>query len=319
MPNVLMFTGLAPATAQRLVGVAPAGYEVAVYPDDLPVEEQCALVADADFLILFPPKLDNAVLRAATRLKLIQLVSAGFDKMDVALCCELGIPIANNGGANALDVAEHTLMLILAWYRRLCEMDANVRRGAWSAIDSGDSTYTIDGKTVGIVGLGNIGRHVARRLAAFGATLLYADAYPAPPDVERDLGIVRLPLEELLARADVVTLHVPLNAATHGLIGGPELARMKRSALLVNTCRGPVIDEAALIEALRNGVIAGAALDVLVQEPPDATNPLFDMPNVLLTPHTAGVTVDTWARRGEFIFANLRRVWQGEPPLAVIS
>jgi phosphoglycerate dehydrogenase-like enzyme len=319
MPKVVMLTTLAPTTAQRLVEVAPPGYEVEVHSAKLPVEAQQDAVANADFLILFPPSLDNAVLSGAKRLKLIQLVSAGFDQIDIDLCRRMGIPVANNGGANALDVAEHTLTLLLAMYRRLREMDANVRLGRWDAIDSGATTYTIQGKTVGIIGLGNIGRHVARLLRAFGATLLYADAESAPIGVEQELGIVRVELDDLLQRADAVTLHVPLNASTRGLIGARELALMKPSAVLINTCRGPVIDEQALAAALRDGVIAGAALDVLTQEPPDPANPLFELDNVLLTPHSAGVTVDTWARRGRFVFENLQRVWNGEPPLAVVS
>jgi phosphoglycerate dehydrogenase-like enzyme len=276
-------------------------------------------VEDADFLILFPPVLPPAVLRAAQGVKLIQLVSAGFDALDVGVCREMGIPVANNGGTNSIDVAEHTLTLILAWYRRLGEMDANVRTGAWSAIDSGVHTYTIHGKTVGLVGLGNIGRKVARLLRAFGATVIYTDAYPAPAEIEAELGVTRVEMDELLARADVVSLHTPLNDATRGLIGRGELAKMQPSALLVNTCRGPVVDEAALIAALQGGQIAGAALDVLEKEPPVADNPLLTMANVLLTPHSAGVTRDTWARRGEFVFANLQRVWAGQPPLARIA
>lgn len=319
MPNVLMFTTLAPEIAQELVGAAPAGYEVNVHPTGLPDAEKIRLIADADFLILFPSVLSNDVLRAAKRLKLIQLVSAGFDKMDVELCRALGIPIANNGGANAIDVAEHAVMLMLACYRRLCEMDANVRRGAWGAIDSGAATYTINGKTVGLVGLGNIGRHTARLVRSFGADLVYTDEYAVPEEVARDLGVARVPLDELLQVADIVTLHVPLNDATRGLIAEQEMRMMKPSAVLINTCRGPVVDEQALSDALRTGQIAGAGLDVLVDEPPAADNPLLNLKNVIFTPHTAGVTHDTWARRGEFIFANLERVWEEKPALAVVS
>jgi phosphoglycerate dehydrogenase-like enzyme len=319
MPKVLMFTTLAPENVSELVGVAPSGFETDVYPTDLADTEKATLVEDADFVILFPPVLSNDVLRAAKQLKLIQLVSAGFDKMDVELCRELGIPIANNGGANSIDVAEHAVMLMLACYRRLCEMDANVRTGGWRAIDSGIQTFALYGKTVGIVGLGNIGRRVAQLLRPFGVELVYADAFEAPAEVERELGVQRLPLDDLLEAADIVTLHVPLNDATRSLIGARELGLMKPSAVLVNTCRGPVVDEHALAQALQTGVIAGAGLDVLVAEPPEDDNPLLGMANVILTPHTAGVTHDTWERRGRFIFENLERVWEGEPALAVIS
>jgi phosphoglycerate dehydrogenase-like enzyme len=207
---------------------------------------------------------------------------------------------------------------ILGFYRRMVAMDANVRNGRWNAIDSGASTYTIQGKTAGIVGLGKIGRRTARLLAAFGAKLLYFDPYPASPAVEQELGVQRVALDELLRQSDIVTLHVPLNSDTRSLIGERELAMMKPNALLVNTCRGPVVNEKALTAALQARQIAGAALDVLELEPPAPDNPILKLDNVLFTPHTAGVTYDTWPRRGEFIFANLQRVWNGEAPLAAV-
>jgi phosphoglycerate dehydrogenase-like enzyme len=319
MPKVVFLTNLAPDTAALLTSQAPAEFAVTTASAKLPPDEQVALTHDADFVILFPGIISGEALRAAKQLRLIQLVSAGFDTLDVALCKELEIPVANNGGTNSTDVAEHTLTLILAWYRQLGAMDRNVRTGQWNAIDSGASTYTINGKTVGLVGLGNIGRKVARLLTAFGARVLYTDAFPVAPESERELGVTRVTLDELLVQADVVSLHVPLNNATRGMMGAAEFAKMPRHALLVNTCRGPVVDEPALIDALQNGQIAGAALDVLAQEPPALDNPLLTMENVLLSPHIAGVTRDTWARRGAFIFANLQRVWRGETPHAVIA
>ena len=319
MPKVVFFTNLAADIAALLTQHAPADYDVITAPVGLSDDEKIALAHDADFLILFPDIIGPAVLDAAPNLKMIQLVSAGFDRLDVKRCRELEIAVANNGGANSTDVAEHTITLILAWYRRLLEMDHNVRSTAWKAIDSGATTYTIVGKTVGLVGLGNIGRKTARLLRAFGATVLYTDAMPVPAEVEQELGVQRVEMDELLAQADVVSLHVPLNEQTRGLISVAQLATMKPTALLVNTCRGPVVDEAALVAALQDEQIAGAALDVMSQEPPASDNPLFAFSNVLFTPHIAGVTRDTWARRGEFIFANLERVRQGVAPLAVIN
>ncbi len=319
MPKVLFFTTLAEGIVHELLSPAPAEFDVAVLPTDLPDTEKARLIADADFVILFPSELSNDVIRAAEKLRLIQLVSAGFDKIDVALCADMGIPVSNNGGANAIDVAEHAVMLMLASYRRLVEMDTNVRQGQWRAIDSGLSTYTLNGKTVGLIGFGNIGRRVAQLLQPFGVTILYADAYPATSEVEEQLHVTCVAFDELLTRADVVSLHVPLNEATYGLISQRELKRMKSSAVLVNTCRGPVVDEVALTDALRHGEIAYAGLDVLTSEPPAADNPLLGLNNVIVTPHAAGVTHDTWARRGAFIFENLQRVWDGKDALAVIA
>ena len=316
MPNVQFFTTLPSDTARLLTAQAPAGYQVETHPIDLPDADKGPLVQKADFLLLFPGRLSEPVLRQARQARLVQLVSAGFDQMDLALLRELDLPLANNGGANAIDVAEHTFSLILGYYRRLLEMDRNVRTDRYHDIDSGSTTHTIAGKIAGIIGLGHIGRQVAQRLKVFGAQVLYADAFAAGPEVEAELGVTRVELDELLAAADIVTLHVPLNQATRGLISTPQLQRMQPHALLVNTCRGPVVDEEALTAALQQGQIGGAALDVLEREPPDPANPLLRLDNVLLTPHTAGVTRDTWARRGVFIFDNFRRVWAGQEPLA---
>lgn len=318
MPTVPFFTNLAPETAALLTQYAPADFAVTVYPSTMPDGEKLPIVAAADFLILFPGYLSEPVLRAAHHVKLIQLVSVGFDRMDLKLCRELGIPVANNGGTNALDVTEHTIALILAFYRRLVEMNSNVRTNQWNVIDSGATTYCINGKTVGIVGFGQIGQRVARLVGAFGARILYYDPYPPAPSVAHELKAQRVSLEELFKQADIVTLHMPLNDSTRGLVNERLLALMKPTALLVNTCRGPVIDEPALTTALSEQRIAGAALDVLEQEPPDPANPLLQLENVIFTPHTAGVTRDTWPRRGKFIFENLQRVWNGEAPLAAI-
>ena len=319
MPKVIFFTSLSPEITPLLTQHAPAGFKVSVQPIDLPEDEKIALVQDVDFLILFPSRIGDRVLQAASQLKLIQLVSAGFDTLDIGLCQRLGISIANNGGTNAIDVAEHTLSLILGVYRKLLAMDENVRTDRWRRIDSGLTTYTIHSKQAGIIGLGQIGRQVAGLLRAFGAQVCYYDPYPAPEAVERELGVTRVSLEDLLRQSDIVTIHVPLNDATRGLIDAAALGLMKPSAILINTCRGPVVNEVDLIAVLQTDQIAGAGLDVLTQEPPDPNNPILKLENVLLTPHTAGVTLDTWSRRGEFIFQNLQRVYDGEPPLAQIA
>ena len=319
MPKVRFFTFLSPQITPLLTQYAPPGFEVSVHTSDLPDEEKIPLVQEADFLILFPGKISERVLRSAPRLKLIQLVAAGYDSMDVNLCRELGIPVANNGGANSIDVAEHTIGLILGFYRRLIELDRNVRADRWRDIDTGFSTYTVNGKTVGIVGLGNIGRRVAYLLRAFGTRILYYDQYPLTQNVESELGVTRMALADLLRESDILTVHLPLTDETRGIIGRRELSLLKPQAVFVNTCRGPIVDEVALAEVLSEGRILGAALDVLEQEPPVSDNPLLKLDNVLLTPHVAGVTYDTWTRRGEFVFHNLQRVWEGEPPLAVVQ
>jgi glyoxylate reductase/D-3-phosphoglycerate dehydrogenase len=319
MINTLFFTFLDRELAAQITAAAPPEFQVETYPIDLPDAEKIPLVATADFLILFPGSLSAEVLRVAPQLKLIQLLSAGYELMDLSLCAELGVPVANNGGTNAIDVAEHTLALILGLYRRLTDQDRGLRAGDWDAVDNGRDTYTIHGKTAALVGMGHIGRHVALRLKAFGADLLYVDSQPAPAELTAELSLERVDLSEALARADILSLHVPLLPQTRGLIGTAELAQMRPTALLINTCRGPVVDETALIAALREQQILGAGLDVFEREPLAPDHPLLNMPNALLTPHAAGITHDTWSRRGAFAFANLRRVWAGAKPLSQIG
>jgi phosphoglycerate dehydrogenase-like enzyme len=319
MPNVLLFSDDPPALIQLVIQQAAPGFTVNTHPDSLSTTEKAALAAEADFLIPCGSPPAEQVLRAGRRLKLIQLMSAGYNHINLPLCRELGIPVANNGGGNSIDVAEHTLAMILAVYRKLFDMDRHVRSHQWQPMDYGLSPRSIDGRTAGVVGVGQIGRRVARLLHAFGARVLYYDPRPLSPDEELAMGVTRTTLLNLLCQSDIVTLHLNLTPQSHHLIGRQELALLKPTALLVNTCRGPVVDEAALIEALRTGRILGAALDVLDQEPPEPTNPILQMDNVILSPHAAGNSYDTWARRGKFMFDNIRRVWEGEPPLAVVS
>lgn len=318
MPNVLFFTDDPPAITSLITQHLPPGFTLTLRPDNLPEAEKVALLAEADFLI--PGlALPDAGLRAARRLKLIQLMSAGFNHLNLALCRELGVPIANNGGMNSIDVAEHTLAMILGFYRRLFDLDHHVRAHQWVPNDFALNITALNSRTVGVVGIGKIGRRVAQLLHAFGARVLYYDQVVLPAADEQALGATRASLPELLQQSDIVTLHVNLTPQTHHMIGRQELALLKPTALLVNTCRGPVVDEVALIEVLNAKRILGAALDVLEQEPPDPNNPILQMENVLLSPHMAGNSYDTWSRRGQFMFENIQRVWEGQPPLAVVG
>ncbi len=287
-----------------------------------PQEDSSALqrrIAEHEYLILFPSTLGDDTIRAGKHLRLIQLVSAGFDRVNVGLCRSLGVPVANNGGTNSMDVAEHALMFMLAYQRRFVDFDRYVKAGQWRGIDSAQTTFTLGGKTVGIVGLGKIGQRVAQLLAPFGVKIIFHDAFPPPDTVQTALQAERVSLDRLLAEADIVTIHVPLNEDTQQMINADSLRRMKSTALLVNTCRGEVIDEAALATALQQGQIRAAALDVMVEEPPPSDHPLLGLDNVIFTPHTAGVTFDSFSRRGEFIFANIDRVARGEEPLALVN
>lgn len=314
--NVLFFNGLGEQVAEIFQGFSSEGFEVTWRPHRLGDEEKLPLVREAEFLVLHPAEIAEDLLREAKRLRLVQLLTAGYDKIDLRLTGQLGIPVATNGGANAWAVAEHTVALLLTLYKRLVHCDRAVREGRWRQPVSGFNTFEVAGKTVGLIGAGNIGRKVARRLAAFEARIIYYDVVPAP-DIEKELGARRVSLEELLREADIITLHLPLIRETRGLIGRRELAMMKSTAVLLNTSRGAVVDEEALIEALREKRIAGAGLDVFHKEPISPDNPLLGLENVVLSPHTAGHAYEGWFRRSRFAWENIQRVAAGQPPLSL--
>jgi phosphoglycerate dehydrogenase-like enzyme len=301
-----------------VLAYAPDDFHTAYVSNRASDAEKLALTRDADFLILYGGAVSEELLDGSPNVKHIQLLSAGYDRIDLGLTSSLGIPVSNNGGANSWAVAEATVAMILALLQRLVEADRFVREGRWRGDIQGYDTYELAGKTAGIVGLGNIGKKVARRLHPFETRLLYTDAVPDPV-LEAELGMQRLPLGELLPAVDVLTLHVPLLASTKGMIGAKELALMKPSALLINTSRGDVVDEDALIEALSSGRLRGAGLDVFDKEPLPADSPLTRMPNVVLSAHLAGTTYDTFFRRGQFAFENIKGIWEGAPPMAVVS
>jgi glyoxylate reductase/D-3-phosphoglycerate dehydrogenase len=255
--------------------------------------------------------------QAGPNLRLIQLLSAGYDRADIPAAQQAGVPISNNGGANAVAVSEHAIMLMLAVSRQLVSQHANVAGGRWRGNDV-PKLYELRNKTLGIVGMGTIGKKTARLAMAFGMNVIYYDIARLTEAQEDDLGVRFRLLRELLGQADLVSLHVPLNERTHHLIGAGELAEMKAEAFLINTARGPVIDEGALYDALTSGNLAAAGLDVYDQEPPDADNPLLALDNVVLTAHMAGPTQESNQARVRNAFDNVQRVNRGEAPLWVI-
>jgi len=295
----------------------PDGFTTSLLDGGLSEGEQKSAVAEADFILHFGTPVHDDVLRAAGKAKLVQMMAAGYDEMNLELMSELGIPCANNGGANSWAVSDHTLMLMLALNKKLALGERSVRDGSWNRSVGRLNTYEMAGKLVGLVGIGNIGRQVARRVQAFDALVQYHDVYPLDEEREKELNVTRVGLDELFRTSDIVSLHTPLTAETRHLVNRERIATMKSTALLINTARGAVVDEAALIEGLQAGRIAGAGIDVFEQEPIDPANPLLAMDNVVLTPHIAGITWDTWSRRARFAYANMQRVWRGETPQAV--
>jgi phosphoglycerate dehydrogenase-like enzyme len=290
----------------------PAGWEV-VLTQDPSESRRRHMIKDADFLFCGGAPTTDEMLRGAKRLKLVQKTGAGYNNINVELLKELDIGIANLPGNNAPAVAEHVVMLTLALLRRLLECDQAVRAGEWPREAHRDTRRELRGKVVGIVGFGHIGREVAARMRAFGTTLVYHDIVRPTLDLEVSHGVRFLELDELLQTADVVTLHVPLTPDTQHLIDHGRLDAMKSDALLINCARGPVVDEAALVAALKRDAIGGAGLDTFDDERAGGTEPFWTLKNVVLTPHSAGSTVDNFDSMMSRCFANAQSYLAGEP------
>lgn len=248
-------------------------------------EEICRAVQGADVLIvtgMFP--VTRRVLESTDRLRMVAIRSAGFEGTDLAAAAERGVVVTHNPGSNASSVADMAIGLMLAVSKQIAKKDREIRKGLYNR-GGGEDLFR---KTVGIIGLGNIGKLVAKRLQGFEVEILANDIVAYPDFMER-YRILGCSKEELLRRADFITVHVPLDDSTRGMINEARLAMMKPGAFLINTCRGPVVEEQALYKALVNGRIAGAGLDVFENEPPEF-RPLLELENVVSTPHSAGLS-----------------------------
>ena len=301
--------------------MAPEGFSLQHLPVGTPDDDIAAAMREAEYLLGFVRHLpDEAFMANATRLKLVQVLSAGYDQVNIAGARAARVPVCSNGGANSVAVAEHAIMLMLAVYRNLVALHQNVVAGKWhSGIPRTVNVYELAGKTVGLVGLGNIGQQVAQRVRAFDASVIYHDAFRRSAAEEERLGVRYVSLETLLETADVVSLHVPLNHDTRDMMDAEALARMKPTAILINTCRGEVVDEGGAVRRLaagphpgRRARHPGAGTDRPVQ------SAAYPAQRGRLTPHSAGPTVDSFRKRFHNGYANIRRVAAGEPPLWVI-
>jgi glyoxylate reductase/D-3-phosphoglycerate dehydrogenase len=314
----ILFSPVLPAPLMDLCReMMPPGYELIVAEHGKPeFYEACR---EVEYYLGFPRAgMGNEFFRSAPKMKLVQLISAGYDRLDVEAAAKAKVPVANNGGANSVAVAEHTIMLILAITKKLVWQHNNVVAGKWRVGDFAETRlYEVSGKRLGIVGLGNIGKKVARRLHGFDVDIVYYDILRLAEHEEDALGVRFVLLDELLQMADVVTLHVPLTPKTTHLIDQPALARMKRAAYLINTSRGPVVDEAALAWALKNRLIAGAALDVYEKEP-EIHAGLMSLENVLLIPHLASATTETRTAMADLAVSNAIAVLNGQAPITPV-
>ena len=253
------------------------------------------------------------MLRAARQLKLLHKWGVGVDNIDTQAAKELGIKVARTTGSNAVPVAEFTIGLIIATLRFQALGHERLRQGHWMAFNqTPGETLCISGKTVGLIGFGAIGQAVASRLRGFNCTLLYNKRTPLSPAEEAKLGVTYATTDDLLASSDIVCLHCPLTPETTNLIDTLALSRMKRSAVLINVARGGVVVEADLAQALRNKTIRGAAMDVYSIEPLPADSELLKLNNIVVTPHLAAATADTFEPTVKRMFDNMVRVTRGE-------
>ena len=295
-----------------------AACDMDLWEDDLPPprDELLRRVAGCDgVLTLLTDRVDNELLDAAgPQLRVVSNYAVGFDNVDMAACARRGIPVGNTPGVLTETTADLAWALLMAAARRLPEGDRYVRAGQWKTwgplLLLGPDVH---GATIGIVGFGRIGQAVAHRAQGFGMEILYHDVQHLPAEVTEPLGATYLPLEELLARSDYVSLHVNLSEVTRHLINAESLSWMKPTAVLVNTSRGPVVDQAALAAALRDGVIWAAALDVTDPEPIPMEDPLVGLDNCLIVPHIASASRDTRGKMAEMAAANLLAGVRGEP------
>jgi phosphoglycerate dehydrogenase-like enzyme len=294
----------------------PPEFNLQIRMDTESVEE---VIQDADFILVATTPLPKKDIQAAQRLRLIQHQGVGYDKTDVTAAGKRGISVALCPEGTIIGVAEHVFLLILALYKKICKADASLRAGDWLQWELRPSSYEIAGKTLGILGLGHIGKEVAKRAKAFDAKIIYYDHLRQEPEIENKLGASFVPSDILLSDSDILSLHIPLTPDTYHIIGEAELNIMKETSILINTARGPLVDEQALVEALQSQRIAGAGLDVFENEPLPQDSALINLPNVVITPHISAGTVDALITKMDACFANMLRIVHGDIPIHVIS
>jgi len=272
---------------------------------------QHAVLADADVAFANWFGVNRQALEAAGRLRLIHKLGAGVDKIDQTACRDRGVRLARCAGGNAVPVAEHTIMLMLAALRRLPEVVARTRGGEWFKEEARVLQRQLAGRQVGLVGLGAIGQAVARRLAGFEVDTVYYDPVRLAAEHEAELSVTYRALEDLLRTSDIVSLHLPLTPATRGLLDAERIDRLKPGSVVVNCARGGLIDEQALVGALLSGRVLAAGLDTFGQEPP-VGNPLLALPNTVVTAHVAGATFDNFGHMVDRAVRNTRAFLCGE-------
>lgn len=298
-------------------------FEVDLWTDEAPPPKDVILerIRDKDALVsLLTDPIDEEVFDAAPKLRIVSQYAVGYDNIKVEEATKRGVYVTNTPGVLTETVADFTFALMLAVARRVVEADRYVREGKWKVgwhplMMVGTDVY---GATLGIVGLGRIGSAVARRAKGFNMRVIYYDVVRRE-DLEKELGIEYVSLDKLLEESDYVSLHTPLTPQTYHLIGEEQLKKMKKTAFLINTARGKVVDQKALYKALKEGWIAGAGLDVFEREPISPDDPLLELDNVVLAPHAASASYETRSRMAEMVADNLIAFLKGEVPPNLVN
>lgn len=295
-------------------------FEIDKMTYDLSDEEKIKKLKRAEIVLFAPGRfLSENVLKEASHIKLMQLWSSGYDKFNTNGAAKYGIPVANNGGANAESVAEHAIMLMLAFAKRLPDSHLRTTTGNWQGNSHGMDMFMLKNKTLGIVGFGNIGKAVAKKLSGFEMRILYYDIKKQSLEIEKEHGANFSDLNNLLSQSDIITLHLHLNQSTEKIIGERELSLMKKNTVLINVSRAQLIDQEAIYNVLKNKKIQGAGLDVYPEEPTKPNDPLLTLPNVVATPHMAGSTYDAYVTAMTNAVENFRRIKRGEKPIWIVN
>ncbi len=290
-PHIAFLTPMAAPTLEVIHRLKPEGFTIA-FAKTNEQSEHLEMVRHADVLMAAGTFITAEMIAQAPRLKLIQKWGIGVDKIDLEAAKGAGVTVAITAGATSIPVSEHTLMLILATSRRLPLAHRSLQEGKWIASELRTVCAKLDGKTVGLFGFGNIARFVAKRLGGFDVNIIYHSRTRLDPAIEKQLNVQYVDFDTLLSQSDILSLHAPLTEHTKHLFNAQTFGKMKRGAMLINTARGELIDETALVDALRSGQLSSAGLDTFEGEPPRADHPLLHMDQVVATPHSAGGVYD---------------------------
>ena len=316
MINVVLAGQYPAGTCEKLRAMLPEEQFTLTVVD---TQEAYSAMTDAEIMILRIFKAPKEVILRNPKLKMILRWGAGYDSVDIQAAGERGILVTNTPGANAGAVSELAVMLMLAVGRKLLCHTRSLDRGEWSKNTYLNSSFCLNNKLVGIVGGGNIGRQVAAKVQAFGAQVQYYDAYRLPAGVEEGCRMTYAPLERLIETSDIISLHVPLLDSTRHMLGEEELKRMKDGAIIINTARGGLVDDEALVRAVRSGKLAGAGLDGVEREPLPVGDPLLTESNIIITPHIGGGTADIGDMIIPMLVRDIQDFTAGREPVHIVN